>query len=584
VIQFSSPRQVTKLVQRIGRSEHKFGMPAKGYIVCTDIDDYLESLIICKMAERESFEEQRIYENALDVAAHQIAGILLDYDRKKIDEVYSIIKRATPYTYLSAEEFMSLISFMQDKGIIRERDGFLERTRKTRLYYYENLSTIPTVEKYLVRDSTSNAAISSLDDEFVMFLEEGDKFITKGIPWKVLSINALNKEIVVEPCEDFLAAIPDWEGEEIPTSFEVAQGVGKLKFEIGKAEKAEKIEKKAISSFSDLKENEIPTDKRILIEYYQDIAIVHIHGGLKLNRTLSLYLAKKLSNEFGTVKSTVDPYRIIFVFSSFSEKAIKKLVEMLSNFNEDEFSDILSQSKPFQYKFLHISKFFGIKFKKINEKIIEMFRDTPIFNETMREVLFSYYDIERTKRMIESIRKKEIEVVIKKGLSKIGRDTLTKYNEYVIFIEPSHEILERFKAGILSKRVVLLCTNCLNDFMTFVGEANDLRCKKCGSTLLAICDEKEIEIYKKFKKEGNEKEKREKRNGEIERIVEKIERKAGIIASCGKRGLLALATYGVGPEKASKILSLNLKDEEFYKELLNAQKEFIRTRGYWREH
>ncbi len=588
VIQFSSPRQVVKLVQRIGRSEHRFDKPAKGYLVSTNLDDYLESIVICKMAEVNNLEEQKIYENALDVLAHQIAGILLDYDRKKVDEVYSIVKRAAPYFYLSPEEFMSVINFMKEKNLLREREGYLERTAKTRIYYYENLSTIPSVERYIVKDSTSNTIISSLDDEFVMFLENGDKFITKGMPWRVLDINPQRKEVIVEPSEDFLAAIPDWEGEEIPTSFEVSQGVGKIKSTI------KETDKKIISHFSDLKDNEIPTDKRILIEYYQDIIILHIHGGLKANRTISLYLTKKLSEEFGTVKSTIDPYRIIFVLSTFSEKVIKKLYEFLQNFNEEELKEILSSSKIFQYKFLHVSKFFGIKFKKISERIVSLFKDTPIFNETMREVLFSYYDLERSKKILDEIRNKKIEVVLRKGISKIGKDALSKYNEYVIFVEPSQEILNKFKASILSKQIILLCTNCLNDFMCFVGEVDDLKCRKCGSKLLSPCSGEEIKVYKKFKKEREkEREKIEKRekmekvekmSDEEKKIVEKIERKAGIIASSGKKGLITLATYGVGPEKASKILSMKLDEEEFYKELLNAQKEFIRTRGYWREH
>jgi ATP-dependent Lhr-like helicase len=580
VIQFSSPRQVIKLVQRIGRSEHKFDRPAKGYIVCTNLDDYLESTVISEMAESGNLEEQKIYENALDVLSHQIAGILLDYDKKRMDEVYSILKRSTAYFYLNPEDFMSVVNFMSDKNLLRKRDEYLERTGKTRIYYYENLSTIPSVERYLVRDSASNTIISSLDDEFVMFLENGDKFITKGMPWRVLDINSLKKEVIVEPCEDFLAAIPDWEGEEIPTSFEVSQGVGRIKSKIKELnlDKKEKI----ISSFSDLKDNEVPTDRRILIEYHQDVMIVHIHGGLKLNRTLSLYLARKLSDEFGTVKSTVDPYRIIFVFSTFSEKAIGRFSEILRNFNEEEFKEILSESKIFQYKFLHVAKFFGIKFKKMSKKIVSLFNDTPIFNETMRETLFSYYDLEKAKKILDEIAHKKIEIVIRNGISKIGKDALTKYNEYVIFVEPSQEILKRFKAEILSKQVILLCTNCLNDFIGFVGELGDLKCKKCGSKLLASCDEDEIKVYKKFKK-GKEKMTNEERKI-VEKIVEKIERKAGIIASSGKKGLIALSAYGVGPEKASKILSMKLEEDEFYKELLNAQKEFIRTRGYWREY
>jgi len=56
VIQYMSPRQVTRLIQRVGRSGHRIGRIAKGLIVTMDSDDTLEAMVIARMACREELE------------------------------------------------------------------------------------------------------------------------------------------------------------------------------------------------------------------------------------------------------------------------------------------------------------------------------------------------------------------------------------------------------------------------------------------------------------------------------------------------------------------------------------------------
>jgi len=56
VIQYMSPRQVTRLIQRVGRSGHRVGRMANGIIITMDSDDTLEALVIGRRTYSEELE------------------------------------------------------------------------------------------------------------------------------------------------------------------------------------------------------------------------------------------------------------------------------------------------------------------------------------------------------------------------------------------------------------------------------------------------------------------------------------------------------------------------------------------------
>ena len=137
-----------------------------------------------------------------------------------------------------------------------------------------------------------------------------------------------------------------------------------------------------------------------------------------------------------------------------------------------------------------------------------------------------------------------------------------------------------------------------------VGElAKDLRCPSCTSKLLACVhphmSEAEAIIKKRLKGKDLTEEEKNK--------LEKIRRSADVIVVYGKLGAIALAGRGVGPQTAMRIMAKIMAHaptnsrrqtkseissaspmyaekeyEEFlYKEILNAEREFIRTKKFW---
>ena len=71
----------SSLIQRVGRSGHSLKRLSEGIIVTVFPDDTLESIAAVKNAVAGRIEPVLIHENALDVLAHQVAGILMDKQR-----------------------------------------------------------------------------------------------------------------------------------------------------------------------------------------------------------------------------------------------------------------------------------------------------------------------------------------------------------------------------------------------------------------------------------------------------------------------------------------------------------------------
>ena len=200
VIHYMSPRQATRLIQRIGRSGHQIKSIPKGRIITTWADDILESMVLIDHAKKSQLERVKVHENALDVLAHQIVGLILDTKNITIEEAYDVIRRAYPFRNIEPQVFYGVIKQLQQQRIIRLRDeGLSGKYLNTRRYYYENLSVIPDVKKYIVLDFSLKRRIGTLDQEFVAKrCQSGTEFIMYGNTWRVISVDDEKMTVEVE--------------------------------------------------------------------------------------------------------------------------------------------------------------------------------------------------------------------------------------------------------------------------------------------------------------------------------------------------------------------------------------------------
>ncbi len=86
-IQYNSPRQVARLLQRAGRSGHKITEKAKGRIVVKDSTDGVESSVIIDRSKKKELEPVKIPEKPLDVLSHELVGMLVSAREWNVEDV-----------------------------------------------------------------------------------------------------------------------------------------------------------------------------------------------------------------------------------------------------------------------------------------------------------------------------------------------------------------------------------------------------------------------------------------------------------------------------------------------------------------
>jgi len=229
VIQYMSPRQVSRLIQRVGRAGHSVGNVAEGIIIGMDSDDTLEAMVIARRALKEQLEPVEIPPKPYDVLTHQIAGLLLKNRRLAFNEILEIAQNAYPYKNLTLEDIEKILKYMHQRfprlaWVSFEDKVVLKPQRSNALfeYYFDNLSMIPEEKQFLVIDESTDSSIGVLDEAFMAeYGKTGTKFIIRGSPWQI--IHTTEDKVYVRPVDDPTGSIPSWIGEEIPLPFEVAQ-------------------------------------------------------------------------------------------------------------------------------------------------------------------------------------------------------------------------------------------------------------------------------------------------------------------------------------------------------------------------
>ena len=589
VIHYGSPRQATKLMQRIGRSKHFRNTSASGLIITNSPDDEFEVKAILDRIKNSSIEEQKIHNESLDVLAHHLVGLSLQMGEISIDFAYKIIKQAYPFRNITLEEFCNVLEILDQIYILSfdKKKMKFWKTRKAYRYYFENLSTIPDILKFKVFDSVGKKIIGSLDQRFVgQHSEAGNIFVLRGLQWRILNIDEKALQVNVEPIRGVGKNVPYWEGSQIPVDYDTAQKVGLFR---------NKVKHGSLSmlnkTISELDFNIIPDEKTIVIESVRTDRNVVIHAcfGTKINSTLATILSSLLQSTLGyVVQSRSDAYRIVLESNARISK--KMFVEALKEkfILQDIVTASLIGTHNVNWTTWCVAKKFGIVGRdsiydrKTGHFIYERHQKTPVVKEALRELFHDKFDLKGTEIILNRVRNEEIQIewVDVNRFSKLAEpllDHTTKY--YASPASVDKAILDLVKKRLLKAKHRLICARCGKWQLAVITKEvkKNLHCKYCKSRQITTTFYSDYDLIKIIQKKHNGKKLSVEENQRFKRAW----KVASLIETFGKNAIIVLSGYGVGADTGARILR-NMTDQELmYKQIYEAERQYVMTRGFW---
>ena len=614
VVQYNSPRQATRLIQRVGRSGHRVGEVSNGMIITQDSDDTLEAAVLCRKAMAGELEPLEPVMEPYDVAIHQIAGLLIEQGSWNFGDLERLLKRSHVYSEMNGEKLKKALTYMRERyprlAYYSESDERIFRARDVKplfQYYFDNLSMIPDERQYLVMEGDS--FVGTLDEAFVSeYGEVGVKFVEAGRCWKVEQI--YGNKVYVKPEDDPTGAVPNWVGDEIPVLREVAAEVGMIRRRY-----AEAIEKGGdeeylselcktypisreliLDALKEVAEQEsaklpIPSEKLVTIERWDRYVVIQAAFGHKVNRLLARVMGHLISERIGqSVAVHQDPYRIIIEADVAPSVVTSVLWELGKVDLKSATEKALERSGIFKRRLIHAGKKCGAIAKDAEYAsvsiagLIEALRDTPVHEEAMSMIFHDDLDLAGSIDVVERMGAGTIEVKLIESetlspIARIGVEEISRRGE-IISPERLRALLRQStRARINDTFLVAVCTNCWN-FLE-LRRVNDLdgllKCPACGKEEIGLSTDSYENVFSLSMKARS----RADMRGKKLKLVEAVKKSANLRKEFGHAADMLMAGRGIRLTEAAALAAKMRKEGTDLVELIiEGEREALRRRYF----
>jgi ATP-dependent Lhr-like helicase len=251
VINIGAPKGASRLMQRIGRANHRIDEASRAVLVPANRFEVLECAVAIDAIAESAQDTPPLRTGALDVLAQHVLGCACG-EPFLSDELYAEVLTAATYASLTRTDFHDVVDFVATGGyalktyerfarIKQDKQGrWRVANPRVRQSYRLNVGTIvedTMLKVRLVRSRGSGSGstgalgrggrmLGEIEEAFIEGLVIGDTFVFAG---EVVRYEALSEdEVYVSRANDKDAKVPSYAGGKFPLSTYLAERVRKL--------------------------------------------------------------------------------------------------------------------------------------------------------------------------------------------------------------------------------------------------------------------------------------------------------------------------------------------------------------------
>ena len=399
ILQIGAPKGVSRLLQRIGRSNHRMDEPSHAVLVPCNPLETIECAAAISAIDNGDRDGEAYRPGGMDVVVQYIVNRACA-GRVKKRELLNEIRSADPYKDISKLDFDLLLGFAENGGYsLKTYERFHRLRHSSRGYdissaaqarrHRMNIGTIVEYAKLKVRrfpnmKSKRGRTIGEIEERFVMNLTPGDTFAFAGEVLRYHGVRDMALEASPAP-KRIPPRVPSYAGGIMPLSSYLAEGVRAI---TSSPQSWMKLPEN-IRSWLELQKqfSALPPKSGLLAEGFWErqmyVLVLHTFEGRKVNQTLGLLMTRRM--EAARLKpltfSLTDYALTITSLEPISDVAALLTADILTQ----EFEDWIINSPMVKRSFRKIATIAGLTEQR-----------TPGSKRTMKQVTFStdlIYDV-----------------------------------------------------------------------------------------------------------------------------------------------------------------------------------------------
>jgi len=314
VIQLAAPKGASRLVQRIGRANHRLDEPSRALMVPASRFEMLECQAAREAVAENAFDWEPEHTGTLDTLAQHVMGCACS-EPFDLTELFDEVTTAGPYRGLTYEAFEEVVDLVATGGyalrtydrfarIVRTREGrWKVRNAQMAQRHRMNVGAIVSAANLNVRVAgrrgggkhlVAGRKIGEAEEWYFEQMTPGDTFVFAGQVWAFQGI--VKTDALVSPAVDKDPKIPSYGGSKFPLGTSLAERVRRMvqdrdHWRVLPPDVQEWLELQELRSA-------IPEAQTLLIETFprgtRHFMVAHPFEGRLAHTTLAMLLTRRL--------------------------------------------------------------------------------------------------------------------------------------------------------------------------------------------------------------------------------------------------------------------------------------------------